>query len=331
MKLQNRIEILAALGDYLSKNNPAWQDAKKQAQAKNPWFTETFIDLAIRNIVEYYLPVETLQDWVAQYPLKDQETPKKVGIVMAGNIPLVGFHDFLTVFISGHHQLIKLSSKDDVLLVHLISYLHQAFPETQDQIMLQDNLKGCDAYITTGGNQSANYFEYYFAQYPSIIRRNKTSVAILTGKESDQELKKLAEDIHLYFGLGCRNVTKIYVPKGYDFLPLLQSFEAFKYFRDFQKYSNNYDYQLSLALLNHQYYMTNENTLLIENPSIFSPIGVLHYEYYERRTAVMASLQENQDIQCIVGEEGIPFGAAQSPSISEYADGVDTLAFLLTI
>ncbi len=331
MNLQNRIDILAALGEYLSKNDAVWQEAKRQAQAKNPWFTENFIEAAVNNIVEHYLSVEKLQFWVAQYTLKDRQIPKKVGIVMAGNIPLVGFHDFLTVFISGHQQHIKLSSKDDVLLAHLVSFLHQTFPETQHQIILLDNLKGCDAYITTGGNQSANYFEYYFSQYPSIIRRNKTSVAVLTGEESNQELKKLAEDIHLYFGLGCRNVTKIYVPNGYDFLPLLQSFEAFKYFRDFQKYSNNYDYQLSLALLNHQYYMTNENTLLIENPSIFSPIGVLHYEYYESLTTVMASLQENQDIQCIVGKEGIPFGEAQSPSLDAYADGVDTLAFLLTI
>lgn len=331
MNLQNRIEILVALGEYLSKNDPAWQDAKKQAQAKNPWFTQTFIDLAVGNIVEHYLTVEKLQHWVAQYPLEGHRATKKVGIVMAGNIPLVGFHDFLTVFISGHRQHIKLSSKDDVLLAHLVSYLHQTFPETLHQIVLQDNLKGCDAYITTGGNQSANYFEYYFSQYPSIIRRNKTSVAVLTGEETSEELKKLAEDIHLYFGLGCRNVTKIYVPNGYDFLPLLQSFEAFTYFRDFQKYSNNYDYQLSLTLLNHQYYMTNENTLLIENPSIFSPIGVLHYEYYESRESVMSSLQNNQDIQCIIGNEGIPFGEAQSPSLSAYADGVDTMAFLLTI
>ncbi len=331
MNLQNRIEILVSLGAYLSKNGTEWQDVKRNAQIKNPWFTETFIDVAVHNIVEHYLNREKLQTWTAQYSICDNRPSKHVGIVMAGNIPLVGFHDFLTVFASGHQQHIKLSSKDDVLLKHLVSYLHKTFPATINQVMLQDQLKNCDAYITTGGNQSANYFEYYFSKYPSIIRRNKTSVAILTGQESSQDLEKLSGDIHLYFGLGCRNVTKILVPKGYDFLPLLQAFEPFKYFRDNQKYSNNYDYQLSLALLNNKYYMTNESTLLIENPSVFSPIGVLHYEVYSDISTTLASLQENQDIQCIVGKEWIPFGEAQSPQLSNYADGVDTMAFLLTL
>ena len=331
MNLQKRIDLFIALGKYLQQNSPDWQAAKLEASQKNPWFTEPFIDMATRNIIQHYLQEDQLRQWVAHYHLDDHIDPKNTGVVMAGNIPLVGFHDFLTVCISGHRQTIKLSAKDDVLLKHIIRILNSFDAAFEQIVSVAETLKGCDAYIATGGNQSARYFEQYFSKYPHIIRRNKTSVALLTGTETTSELEKLAGDIHFYFGLGCRNVTKIYVPTGYDFIPLLDSFRPFNYFRDHHKYANNYDYQLSIALLNNVFYMTNESTLLIENENLFSPISVLHYEYYSDIQKVTGKLTTNDDIQCIVGNGFIPFGQAQSPGLFSYADGVDTMAFLLSI
>jgi hypothetical protein len=244
---------------------------------------------------------------------------------------MVGFHDFLCVFISGHKQTIKLSGKDDVLLKHLIQKLYSWDSTSQNYIAVAEMLKGCDAYIATGSNNSARYFEQYFEKYPSIIRRNRTSVAVLSGKETVEELGKLADDVHLYFGLGCRNVTKIFVPAAYDFVPLLRAFDKYKYFADHHKYKNNYDYQLSIALMNNIYYMTNESTLLIENEENFSAISQLNYSFYDNMKTVKALISENSDVQCIVGQDGITFGQAQQPGLFDYADGVDTMQFLLTL
>ncbi|MEI8053551.1 MAG: acyl-CoA reductase [Bacteroidota bacterium] len=330
MNLQNRIDLLSFLGEYLKQNTDEWQSVKKEASAKNPWFTEAFIHIATKNIVEKYLSKSELETWAHHYHLDDLIIPKQIGIVMAGNIPMVGFHDFLSVFISGHKQTIKLSSKDDVLLKFLIEKLYQFEPQTAAFITIAENLKGCDAYIATGSNQSANHFEQYFGKYPSIIRRNKTSVAVLTGSETNEELESLSKDIHYYFGLGCRNVTKFFVPEDYDFIPLLASFHQFKHFRDFMKYSNNYDFQLSLLLLNNVKYMSNETTLLVENENYFSPISVLFYEFYKTPEKLTEKLSQSLDLQCIVGNGYIPFGNAQTPDLFSYADGIDTMEFLLT-
>lgn len=329
MNLQNRIELMSFLGEYLKQNPDDWQFTKKQASIKNPWFTEIFIEKATQNIIEHFLDKSKLSHWAAHYHLDDLIKPANVGIVMAGNIPMVGFHDLLTVFISGHKQSIKLSSKDDVLLTFLVGKLYEQNPDIKEWIKIADNLKGCDAYIATGSNQSAKHFEEYFGKYPNIIRCNRTSVAILNGKESKEELEALSNDIHLYFGLGCRNVTKLFVPEHYDFVPLLQSFHEFSYFRDYHKYSNNYDFQLSLLLLNNNMYMTNETTLLVENKNNFSAIGVVHYEYYNEQSNLKELLYNNSEIQCIVGDNFIPFGQSQQPELFTYADGVDTMQFLL--
>jgi len=331
MNLQIRIGLIQKLKNYLEENTTEWQEVKAKASMHNGWFIPEFIDLAIQNICTEFLTPEKLDAWATHYHLDDNIQGKNIGLVMAGNIPLVGFHDFLCVFVSGHNQTIKLSGKDDVLLKHLIQQMYSWDAAVQQYIAIADMLKGCDAYIATGSNNSARYFEQYFGKYPSIIRRNRTSVAVLTGTESTADLEKLADDVHIYFGLGCRNVTKIFVPKGYDFVPLLKAFDQYKYFADHHKYKNNYDYQLSMALMNNIYYMTNEATLLIESEPVFSAISQLNYSFYEDAGKIQAMLRENNDIQCIVGYDNTPFGIAQKPGLFDYADGVDTMQFLLAL
>jgi hypothetical protein len=303
----------------------------------NPWFTPEFIDIAVGNIAKNFLDKEKLQSWTSSYKLEPVD-PKKVGIVMAGNIPLVGFHDLLSVFISGHRSIIKASSKDEVLIKHLVQKLTEwevrtplENKELTELIVFQEMLKGCDAYIATGSNNSARYFEYYFKKYPHIIRRNRTSIAVLDGNESVDELEKLADDVHLYFGMGCRNVTKIFVPKEYDFIPMLSAFKKYDYFKDHNKYKNNYDYYLALHILNGKFYMSNESIILFENASIFSPISQLNYEFYTDKKTVAKSLASMNDLQCAVGHEYIPFGQAQVPSLTDYADGIDTINFLIKL
>ena len=331
MNLQKRIEILEQLQKYLLSNDEEWQQIRLKSFFHNGWFTEDFVDLAVKNICTQFLQKEKLEQWATHYHLDDNIGGKNIGIVMAGNIPLVGFHDFLCVFISGHKQTIKLSSKDNVLLKHLVEKMISWEPSLAAYISFAEMLKGCDAYIATGSNNSARYFDQYFAKYPAIIRRNRTAVAILNGKETAAELDLLSDDVHQYFGLGCRNITKLYVPAGYDFVPLLRAFDKYAYFADHHKFKNNYDYQLSIALLNNIYYMTNGSALLLENDAIFSAISQLNYSFYEDENKVLESLKDNEDIQCICGHLGIPFGQAQCPSLMDYADGVDTMQFLLTL
>ena len=331
MNLQKRIEILQNLQKYLLNNDEEWQQVKTKASFHNGWFTEVFIDLAVKNICAQFLQKEKLEQWAMHYHLDDNIGGKNIGIVMAGNIPLVGFHDFLCVFISGHKQTIKLSSKDDILLKHLVTKMTEWEPSLTAYIGFAEMLKGCDAYIATGSNNSARYFDQYFSKYPNIIRRNRTAVAILNGKETAAELELLSDDVHQYFGLGCRNITKLFVPAGYDFVPLLRAFDKYTYFADHHKFKNNYDYQLSIALLNNIFYMTNGSALLLENDAIFSAISQLNYSFYDDKNKVLELLKNNEDIQCICGNAGIPFGQAQCPSLMDYADGVDTMQFLLTL
>lgn len=331
MDLGNRISLMLELGKMMSSEEPRWQEAKKRAFEHNSWFTPEFTDYATAQIVNRYLQRDQLEQWVQSYQLPRQNNnPRNLGLVMAGNIPLVGFHDFLSVFISGHRQFIKLSSKDQILMEALLDFVHKADPETKDLIQTATMLKDCDAYIATGSNNTARYFDYYFKKYPSVIRRNRTSVAILDGNESKSDLENLADDVYLYFGLGCRNVTKIFVPEHYDFAPLLSAFNKYRRLADHNKYKNNYDYQLSLAILNKRFYMTNESILLLQEESPFSAISVLHYTFYKSRDQVIPQAHP-ENIQCVLGKDFIPFGKSQHPVLTDYADGADTLLFLRNI
>jgi hypothetical protein len=332
MNLQQRIVLLNRLGEYILQDGDNWQTTKQKAGLQNSWFTPEFIDLATRNIAHAFLQKDKLTAWAGQYKVPDENpAPKNIGIIMAGNIPLVGFHDFLCAFITGHRQTIKASSKDDVLIKHLVQQLHNWEEATRPLIAFSEMLKNCDAYIATGSNNSARYFDYYFSKYPHIIRRNRTSVAVLTGEETAEELDKLADDVYLYFGLGCRNVTKLYVPEQYDFVPLLNAFNKYEYLSDHNKYRNNYDYMLAVLILNKQYYMTNQSILLNENKELFSPISQLNFEYYKSAGEVFEALKSNADVQCIVGKNHIAFGQAQQPSLTDYADGIDVMKFLLEL
>jgi hypothetical protein len=333
MKLLQRIHLLVKLGQYLDSNDPSWQKAKEKAYAENAWFLPDFIDIAVKNITAQYLQEDVLSQWVARYPgINDEDTDHKtVGLVMAGNIPLVGFHDFLCVFISGHAVRIKPSSKDEVLIRHLADKLISWEPSLSARISFESMLKGCDAYIATGSNNTGAYFNYYFGKYPSLIRRNRTSVAVLKGTETEEQLQSLADDVYLFFGLGCRNITKIYVPDGYDFGPILKIFSKYDYLAEIHKYKNNYDYNLALHILNNRFYMSNDSLLLVEDVSLYSPVSQLNYETYQSEKEVLQSLKNNPNLQCQVGLGGIPFGNAQRPGIDDYADGEDTMAFLLKL
>ncbi|MBS4043333.1 MAG: acyl-CoA reductase [Chitinophagaceae bacterium] len=328
MNIEERINILDKLKNYLLSTDENWINVKQEAQYANAWFIPEFIELSIQNICTAFLDKKKLESWVQAYSIANNFNKKTVGVVMAGNIPLVGFHDFLCVFMSGHKILIKPSSKDEVLIKHIVEKLIEWDERLTPQINFAQTLKNCDAYIATGSNNSSRYFDLYFGKYPNIIRRNRTSVAVINGNETQEELKNLAKDIQLYFGQGCRNVTHLYVPENYDFIPLLQELKTYEYFLDFHKYKHNYDYQLAMLMMNSKFYMTDGSVILSQNDSIFSAISQVHYSYYKNIEDVKTLIENNDDIQCVVGKNYTPFGTAQIPSLTDYADGIDTMKFL---
>jgi hypothetical protein len=331
MNLEKRLSLLTFIGQYIKSNSVVFQEIKEKAFAQNKWFTPHFIDLAANNIANSLLNEQNLALFAKKFNLENTpNSQKSVGIVMAGNIPLVGFHDLICVFLSGHKQRIKLSTKDSILIPHLIEIVKEEFPEVDEYIQFNDMLKGCDAFIATGTNNSARYFEYYFGKHPHIIRKNRTSIAILDGSESTEELELLADDIQLYFGLGCRNITQVLVPENYDFVPLLHALKKYDYFREHDKYKNNFDYYLTIAIMNNQFYMTNNSILLKENESPFSPIGQLNYRYYKNIIDTLKNINNNE-IQTIVGKGFQQFGTAQKPGLEDFADGVDTMTFLQSL
>lgn len=332
MILQERIEILSRLGEYLSSNDPEWELIKERAHRENQWFIPEFIETAVNSIAVNFLKKDQLDQWSKLYQIASQnQSPKSVGIIMAGNIPLVGFHDLLCVFISGHNAVIKASSKDEILIKHLVKKMYDWEVTIQNDICFAERLNGCDAYIATGSNNSSRYFESYFGKYPNILRKNRTSVAVLTGTESTLELAALADDAMLFFGLGCRNITQLFVPENYDFIPFLNALKKYEGLMEYHKYKNNFDYHLALLIMGGKYYMNNETVILTENSSPFSPVSQIHYQFYQKKEDLEIIFQNNESIQCIVGHDYIPFGEAQKPSLGQYADGVDTLEFLLNL
>ncbi|UTA70309.1 acyl-CoA reductase [Emticicia sp. 21SJ11W-3] len=336
MQSKDFIVTFSQLGDFLldEKNADVLKQWSVAARNENAWFTEDNVLLSIQNIARYYLNKSELEDFVTANDLAFTNPPKNVGIVMAGNIPLVGFHDLLCVVLSGNIALIKLSSSDSVLMRMLIARLIAIKPAIEPYLQIADKLNTADAVIATGSDNTAKHFEYYFSKIPHIIRKNRTSVAVLTGDEARTELANLGNDIFQYFGLGCRNVSKLYVPAGYTFDKFYESIEYWSTISIHHKYNNNYDYNKSVLLVNRIAHFDNGFLLLREEPSLVSPISVCYFEYYENDAHLKQLLAEQQDkIQCIVSgqrriENSFDFGEAQCPKLNDFADGVNTLSFL---
>ena len=335
MTIDQRIEVFSQLGIRIKNLDQNQFDAiTAQAQIKNAWFTKDNIRLALDSIASM-ISKEKLIQWIAQYDLV-QKTSRKVGIVMAGNIPLVGFHDLLSVIISGHHAVVKMSHQDDVLMKFVIDQLVEIEPGIASQITIVNQLKQIEAVIATGSDNTSRYFEYYFDKYPHIIRKNRSSIAILTGKETQKELSDLAFDVYSYFGLGCRNVSKIYLPKDFDIKSMLDIWQTYGPILDHHKYRNNYDYHKSILLVNREKHLDTGFSLLKESADLISPLSVLYLEYYEDLGSLLQQIEAQSDkIQCkvsIIPENVfIAPGKAQQPELWEYADGVDTLTFLQSL
>lgn len=337
MTVEERIALMIRLGEHLRKKDDELLEAwMTRTQYKNPWFTIENQQSAISAIADHFLKEEKLRAWLANYELSDSALAHKVGLVLAGNIPLVGFHDILCVFLSGHISRIKLSSKDEFVLAYLIKLLIQWDERAMAYFQLVDKLADVDAVIATGSNNSARYFETYFSKYPNIIRKNRNAIAVLSGQESADELHSLGKDVFRYFGLGCRNVSKVYVPTGYDFDILLTALHEFRDVIRHSKYKNNFDYNYAMYLLNKEPFLANGCILLREDKMIASRIANLNYEYYSDISSLENMLEQRGDeIQCIVAQEALlkndsfSFGRAQTPGLSDYADGIDTINFLL--
>lgn len=298
--------------------------------AYNGWFTKENVRKALLNLGQQ-LTEENLIKWTNKYTYASN--PKRIGIIMAGNIPLVGFHDFLCVLCAGHKAVCKLSSNDKTLLPALASHLIEFAPELKERIEFSAGKIGeMDGVIATGSDNSIKYFEQYFGKYPHIFRKNRTSVAVLDGTESPEELRALGEDLFAYFGLGCRNVSHLFVPESFD---LNRFFEAIVDYGDIihnNKYGNNYDYQRAVYLMNQIPLLDNNFVLLRESTDLFSPLAMLHYERYSDVKDVSDRLErEKENIQVIVGKQYEAFGAAQCPSLSDYADGVDVMLWLQSV
>ena len=305
------------------------------SQWHNGWYTPEQVYFAIQSWAQALTP-ENMDRWLSDYDLENTEA-KTVGLILAGNIPLVGFHDFLSVLISGHRVLVKTSSNDQHLLPFLAKYLIAVDPQLQQSItFVEGKLENFDAVIATGSNNTARYFEYYFKDKPSIIRKSRNSVAVLDGSESHEQLIALGEDIFRYFGLGCRNVSKLFVPKGYNFDKFFEAIFAYQDVIHYEKYANNYDYNKAVFLMSNFKLLDNGFLTIKEDPSYASPISSVFYEFYDDLESIENRLSTDANrIQCIVSKDlianSIAFGKTQKPELWDYADNIDTIAFLSKI
>lgn len=346
MTLAQRIDAFVHLGKFLGDfsshstkgASPFHEKLRTEINAAlhyNGWFTKSNVLFALH---QWHLALkkEHLDAWVSTYSFPEED-PKKIAIIMAGNIPLVGFHDVLSVLITGHHALIKKSSNDQRLLPILLEYLISVAPTLSENISyVQHRMAGHEAVIATGSNNTSRYFDYYFKNVPNIIRKNRQSVAILTGTETPEELQLLSNDIFRYYGLGCRNVSKIFVPENYNFNVFFENIYNWKYVINDNKYANNYDYNKAVYLMSGANMLDNNYILVKEDNGLSSPVGVLFYEIYKSKEILLQKLiAEKDQLQCVVGKDldmnTIGFGHTQHPELWDYADGVDTVDFLLKI
>ncbi len=352
MTLKKRIETFSKLGEILrayfdksiSKKKSFFQKwetlIEKQITEQhfyNAWFTPENVEFALKSW-SILLTKQNIEKWLNSYEIDELKRPKNIGVILAGNIPLVGMHDFISVLISGNKFIGKLSSKDDSLLKLIAEMVCDIDPEFSKSIIFTQNiLQNFDAVIATGNNNSARYFEYYFAKFPTIIRKNRNSIAILDGTETDEDLINLSNDIFLYFGLGCMNVSKIYIPKNYNFDRFFLSMDKWKYLCQHNKYANNYDYHKSVYQMNRIEFLDNGFTLFKNDGQIYSPLAVIFYEYYLDIINFVAEINKKSDeIQCVVSnncnvKNSIKLGTSQSPQLWNYADNIDTMKFLIKL
>lgn len=314
--------------EFTQKEINHLSDLIKRVHVFNPWFTEDMILKSFQGLT-IMLDEEKLSSWINSYQINENK-PKNVAVIMAGNIPMVGFHDLLSVLASGNNALVKMSRDDDKLLPGLVDLLFHLDESYRDRIQfMTKEFKGFDAVIATGSDNTSRYFEQYFKSYPNIIRKNRTSVAVIDKGVSDEELKILADDIFDYYGLGCRNVSKIFLPEGFDIDRFFKAIYHKHEIINHNKYANNYDYNRAIYLMNQEDILDNGFLLLKESKELFSPLGMLFYERYQDSTRVDEFIKSNeQKIQAVIGKGHIPFGEGQKPGLTDYADGIDVMKFL---
>ena len=342
MKNDKIVSSLSQLGDFLNQflsakpENFNEEESKfasliRKSEIENPWFTEESVRFCLKSWAKN-LTEEKISAWTGQYHFSS--TPKKIGLILAGNIPLVGFHDVICVLLSGNIPLIKLSSKDRLILPFLLNKWNKLSSGILE-FQFVEKLENYDAVIATGSNNTARYLEYYFKDVPNIIRKNRTSIGVLKGDETNEEIQALAEDIFRYFGLGCRNVTRLFIPSEMPLDRLFENFINFKEIINHNQYANNYDYNRAIYLLNQEQFWDNNFVMLKEDEKLFSPLSVINFSRYKTINNVQNFLSENEEnIQCVVANStleipaAIGFGEAQHPELDTYADNVDTMAFL---
>ena len=328
MTTSERIQAFTTLGERIKNSDQeGLQDLIQLAKAHNGWFTPESIQRSLGGIL-HLLEKEKLDTWLSKYWL-EPEVPKIIGIIMAGNIPMVGFHDLMCVLLSGNMVAIKMSSHDQVLMSKVIEWIIEIEPRFKKNIEVREKLDQVDAVIATGSDNTARYFEYYFGKQPHIIRKNRTSVAVIDGTETEEEIQALGLDIFTYYGLGCRNVAKVFTPKSFDLTSLFPFFEDYKEIINHHKYRNNYDYYKSIFLVNRTPHLDTGFLLVNSTDDLVSPTSVLYHQEYKSKVELEKVLEsQNEKIQCIVGHGHIPFGQTQSPEPWDYADGEDMLKFL---
>jgi hypothetical protein len=340
MTLKQRIDGFVQVGLFIKRHFNEQKPNETQlhqgldklvemAHIYNNWYISEFVKESLINISELLK-----EEGLIKFSETIKETPQKtVAIICAGNIPMVAFHDILCVLLSGNKALIKLSSDDNVLIPFFLKLLTHYQPEFENQILFAEGKLGAfDAVIATGSNNTAQHFKTYFGKYPHIIRKNRSSIAVLTGNESSEDLKNLGKDIFLYFGLGCRNVSKVMVPEGYSFDKFFESIVDFGFVVNNKKYGNNYDYHRAIYLLESMQFLDNNFLMIKESADLHSPVGVLYYQYYNNEKELTDHLKAlNVELQCIVGDNHTPFGYSQQPVITDFADNVNTLEFLVNL
>lgn len=333
--LEQRIEAIIKLRDYLIQSVSGLEEIIELSAQHNPWFTTNSLSKAFAGIISM-LETDKLKKWVSSYQ-NNNSSPKRIGIIMAGNIPMVGFHDLLCVLISGNQAVVKLSTQDAHLIPYITNKLIEFEPGLKGFFTFVDKLENIDAIIATGSDNTARYFEHYFSKYPNIIRKNRTSIALLIGNETLEDFNLLGNDIFQYYGLGCRNISKLFVPENYDFTSFFEGIEFHSEIINHHKYRNNYDYNKSIYLVNGVSHLDNGFLLLTENSQLVSPISVLFYETYSSSDVIKSRLtEEKEKIQCVAcldknQTNSVLFGETQQPELWDYADNIDSMKFLISL